>query len=98
MAMPTSLASGSATSGASPVASTATTANGTAVTPAEAATDLFAGLGLNHFTGGGGLPASQKSPQAAVSSATSIPNSNSQQPKTDVTSPTAALSMQDKHR
>lgn len=92
MAMPTSLASGPA-----PEAASTTAVNGSAVTPAEAATDLFAGLGLNQFTGGGGLPAPQK---PAVSSAVgTLPSvSKTQQSKTDVTSPTAALSMQDKHR
>lgn len=91
MAMPTSLASGST----SATASTATV-NGSVVSPAEAATDMFAGLGLNQFAGGGGSSASQK---PAVSSATATAAGNKiQQPKTDVTSPTAPLSMQDKHR
>lgn len=97
MAMPTSLASGSAVPGTASTASTPTTANGSAVTPAEAATDLFAGLGLNHF-GGGGMSAPQKPPQAAAPSATSKPNSITQQSKTDVTSTSGSLSLQDKHR
>ncbi|KAK8387738.1 hypothetical protein O3P69_018319 [Scylla paramamosain] len=91
MAMPTSLASGSTVS----TASTAT-ANGSVVSPAEAATDMFAGLGLNQFAGGGGSSASLK---PAVSSSAPAPAGNkTQQPKTDVTSTTAPLSMQDKHR
>lgn len=99
MAMPTSLASSSAVPGTASTANTPTTANGSAVTPAEAATDLFAGLGLNHFGGGGGMSAPQKPPQVAAPSATtSKPNSITQQSKTDVTSTSGSLSLQDKHR
>ncbi|XP_045104651.1 SCY1-like protein 2 isoform X3 [Portunus trituberculatus] len=107
MAMPTSLASGSTPGTASTAA-----VNGSVVSPAEAATDMFAGLGLNQFAGGGGSSASQKSAMsssssssaaaaaaAAAATAAAAPAGNkTQQPKTDVTSPTASLSMQDKHR
>ncbi|KAG0710692.1 SCY1-like protein 2 [Chionoecetes opilio] len=85
MAMPTSLPSSSA-----PESANTDTPNGTAITPAEVATDMFAGLGLNQQARGEGLLTPQK---PAVTSA-----NRTQQSKTDVSSPTAALSLQDKHR
>lgn len=91
MAMPTSLASSSAAPGA---ASAASTVNGSAVSPADAATDLFAGLEMNRVPGGGGKSPSQKPPQVIAST----PNNKSQQSKADVSSPNASLSLQDKHR
>ena len=74
------------------------TLNDSTVTPGQAATDLFADLGLNQFTGGGGgLPAPQK--PAVPSSSAGVPlGSQTQQSKTDVTYSAGVLSMQDKHR